>query len=308
MKENIYLGNGCLKMTVENNNLSFLNWSVVTSQEVGCCKYEIVSNPKELKVIQSEDITKPNTGGGNITENELSVTMTANSSIVVLCNSQNQIDSYIKVHFDINGEVTFKVMAEQCYYSNEFQGMVGDVHCSEEEFKEFLCSFESQTIKKVNSWMFSMTSFLLGSFTSIDHKLPSNTMEFMVAYYGHKHGSYLKINQWGFIEKGSENDVISEKEILEWIDFATPYCTGEKKMPWVEKIGYYIPFCPIPEDKNKLNDLIWGNGYSAFVKNAAEIIIKGGEIPIPPNSEWSESSYYNHGLASLKRRVELMGR
>jgi hypothetical protein len=168
--------------------------------------------------------------------------------------------------------------------------------------------FESKTIKKVNSWMFSMTSFLLGSFTGVDHKLPSDTMEFIVSYYGHKHGSYLKINQWGFIEKGSEDDVISEKEILEWIDFATPYCTGEKKMPWVEKIGYYIPFCPIPEDKNKLNDLIWGDGYSAFVKNAAEIIIKGGEIPIPPNSEWSESSYYNHGLIGLKRRVELMGR
>ena len=211
MKESIYLGNGCLEMTTEHNKLFFTNWAVVTSQEVGCCKYEIVSNPFGLNTITSEDITKPNEGGGDITESELVVTMTTNSSVVVLCNKQNVIDSYVEIVCNENNKISFKVIAEQCYYTNNFQARIEDNECTEEEFEEFVSSFLVLELESNQNIM------------TIEDKL--NMAKELVKEYkkGKKSYNDLKVNERSF-------DFIVSKD--------KPYLLGENKITSIE-VGDY---------------------------------------------------------------------
>ena len=137
MKE-IYLGNGCLSAELSKSIIRYNNESVYTSQEVGCVNYEVFSNPDELDVFTSKEIKSPHDGGGDLTTNTVSVELRKNTSFVMMCNAQNKMDSYIRFNINELGEVSFKVIAEECYYTSEFQGDIDGVECTEKQLRDFL--------------------------------------------------------------------------------------------------------------------------------------------------------------------------
>lgn len=140
MKKSLYLGNGCLYAQVSENSLCFCNSSISTSQVVGIQEYEIYVNHDNLKVVKTDDVTLPHNGGGEETTSRLSIELKANTSFIIKCNAQNQIDSYIKFEINANGNVSFKEVAAQCYYTNDFQGIIINdrFECVEKQFNTYL--------------------------------------------------------------------------------------------------------------------------------------------------------------------------
>lgn len=138
MKKSLYLGNGCLYAEVSDKAIMFENSSICTSQVVCIDEYELYVNHDKLSVVKSEDVTVPHNGGGDKTSSTLTVELRANTSFVVMCNAQNQIDSYVQFEIDNELNVTFVEVAAQCYYTNEFQGLILDEKCSENEFNTYL--------------------------------------------------------------------------------------------------------------------------------------------------------------------------
>lgn len=140
MKNEIYLGNGCLSAEINEKTISFFNSTITTSQVVNIQEYKVFSNPNGLGVNLSEEITHPHYGGGDETTNTVSVELKPKTSFVMMCNAQNQIDSYIKFVVSELGNLSFEVIAEQYYYKNEFQGQIDKKDCTEKELQDFLSS------------------------------------------------------------------------------------------------------------------------------------------------------------------------
>tara|TARA_R110000787_G_scaffold285367_1_gene400805 strand:+ start:1992 stop:2687 length:696 start_codon:yes stop_codon:yes gene_type:complete len=138
MENLTYLGHGCLYAEISEKAITFVNSSIVASKEVGCVDYEMFSNPYGLEVKVSKKITAPHNGGGDETTNTVIVELRAKTSFLMMCNSQNQVNSYIRFNVDELGEISFTVIAEECYYEGKFQGRIGVEMCTEEELQNFL--------------------------------------------------------------------------------------------------------------------------------------------------------------------------
>jgi len=133
--QEIYLGNGCLYARFENNTLSFEGSKITTSQVVGIEEYTLLKGGALIK----NEWSKPfDAVGGGMQENQtLEVFLKKSETCIVLCNAQNQIDSYIQFKNE-NGTLKFKVIAEECYYTNEFQGIIENKIISEKKFRKYI--------------------------------------------------------------------------------------------------------------------------------------------------------------------------
>lgn len=139
-----YIGNGCLEVSVKRVGkeltLKFVGWEVVTSCTVSFGSYEVVdSYPKNI----TEGGWHPSDGGGKIKETITEVFLPESRSVVVKCNAQNQSESYVR--FTNNGgDLTQKILAEEYFYLEEFQGHIQEKECTEDEFTFFIHTLKSK--------------------------------------------------------------------------------------------------------------------------------------------------------------------
>ena len=129
--EDIYLGNGCLYALLANNILSFNGSKTTTTQVVGIEEYTHLKGgillANEWK--QTDDV--------DFETQKVEVSLKNSETCIVLCNAQNQIESYIQFENN-NGILKFKVIAEECYCTNEFQGSIGNKTVSEKKFRKYI--------------------------------------------------------------------------------------------------------------------------------------------------------------------------
>ena len=141
MSRHIYLGNN-LTVKVEDLHMGltvfFKGHSVSTSCEVGHSSLELISNHDKWLSYWSEGY-EPYWTNGTHKEQRVQFTLKEGESVVVMHNDQNQIDTYFKLS-NVGGKLKYTQLCSECFWTNEFQGLIGHRKVTEEEYREFVSS------------------------------------------------------------------------------------------------------------------------------------------------------------------------
>lgn len=165
---------------------------------------------------------------------------------------------------------------------------------------------KTEIINQVKTWEFWAQALVFSPFAFKGFKTLDEVLYRLIGYYCEKHGAYLKITSLGELVHGDMEDEISTEELLQWVEFVTPYYNGSIEMPYAA--GYYLPYRTEGLSIEDIADIQMGEGYSEWMKSAEKIISSTGEIPVPPVEKWMTTSAYRIGLRGFAIRFKLIGR